>query len=83
MRKQTAFKALLARNGKPEYQELESKITVPFIIVNTDSSTVIECEVADDRSAYFFNFSMPFEIHDDSEILKRMGLASSQQASLH
>jgi hypothetical protein len=44
---------------------------------------VIECEVADDRSAYFFNFSMPFEIHDDSEILKRMGLASSQQTSHH
>lgn len=28
----------------------------------------------------FFNFSLPFEIHDDSEILKRMGLM--QQAPM-
>ena len=26
------------------------------------------------RSEYFFNFDQPFEIHDDIEILRRMGL---------
>jgi hypothetical protein len=27
------------------------------------------------RTEYLFEFSMPFEIHDDIEVLKRMGLA--------
>ena len=69
---QASYKALIDRNSKPDYANIETKINLPFIIVNTRSSTVIECEVADDRSAYFFNFSLPFEIHDDSEILKRI-----------
>mmetsp|Transcript_7727 Transcript_7727/g.10668 ORF Transcript_7727/g.10668 Transcript_7727/m.10668 type:complete len:442 (+) Transcript_7727:100-1425(+) len=77
---QIAYRNLLSRNSKPQYANLESRIFLPFIIVNTKNTTVIECEVADDRSAYFFNFSLPFEIHDDSEILKRMGLM--QQAPL-
>lgn len=61
---------------KPEYSTLDTRILLPFIIVNTEHTTVIECEVSDDRSAYFFNFSSPFEIHDDSEILKRMSIIS-------
>jgi len=69
------YQSLLDRNTKSEFADSESKITVPFIIVNTESHTVIECEVSDDRTAYFFNFSLPFEIHDYSEILKRMGFA--------
>jgi len=69
------YQTLTARNSKPEFNSIDTKIELPFIIVNTKNTTVIECEVADDRSAYFFfNFSLPFEIHDDSEILKRMGI---------
>jgi hypothetical protein len=68
------YQTLIDRNSKLELSSMESRIELPFIIVNTKNTTVIECEVADDRSAYFFNFSLPFEIHDDSEILKRMGL---------
>jgi len=72
---QNVYQSLLKRNTKSEFADSDSKIAVPFIIVNTESHTVIECEVSDDRTAYFFNFSLPFEIHDDSEILKRMGFA--------
>jgi len=67
------YKNLVKRNTFVEFAQTEA-IDLPFIIVNTRSTTVIECEVADDRTAYFFNFTMPFEIHDDSEILKRMEL---------
>jgi len=31
--------------------------------------------MSEDRTEYFFDFSLPFSIHDDNEILKRMGLA--------
>ena len=67
---QIGYKTLISRNSKPEYEDVEAmglgRIDLPFIIVNTKNTTVIECEVAEDRSAYFFNFSLPFEIHDDS-----------------
>jgi len=69
---ENSYRKLIERNIKPEFANTESKINLPFIIVNTRSTTVIECEVADDRTGYFFNFSLPFEIHDDSEILKRL-----------
>ena len=35
---------------------------------------MIDCKMADDKSAISFDFSMPFEIHDDSEILKRLNM---------
>jgi len=69
-----SYQHLIDRNSKSEFANLESRINLPFIIVNTSSNTVIECEVADDRTAYFFNFTQPFEIHDDSEILKRLSV---------
>ena len=42
--------------------------------MNTRKETVIDCEMAEDKQEIFFNFSAPFEIHDDNEILKRMSL---------
>jgi hypothetical protein len=51
-----------------------SKIPVPFIVVNTSNTTVVQCEMGPDRTDVFFNFSKPFEINDDKEILKRMGM---------
>ncbi len=53
---------------------------LPFIVVNTPKQTVIDCQMAEDKSEYFFDFSSPFEIHDDIEILKRMGLAYGLEA---
>ena len=84
---QIAFKNLMKRNEQRVVAE-GTAIQLPFIIVNTDRNTVIECQMTEDKSAciqactsltlcrseYFFNFDSPFEIHDDIEILKRMGL---------
>lgn len=80
---QISFKHLLQRNrasanAAPEH----SRVHLPFIIVNTSKQTVIDCEMAEDKHDIFFNFSMPFEIHDDNEILKRMGLHNCQLADL-
>jgi hypothetical protein len=32
--------------------------------------------MSEDKTEYFFDFTLPFSIHDDNEILKRMGLAN-------
>ena len=73
---QVSFKELISRNRTPTYSAspAECRIALPFIVVNTRKETVIDCEMAADRQEIFFNFSAPFEIHDDSETLKRMNM---------
>jgi hypothetical protein len=50
------------------------KIDLPFIVVNTADNAVIQCEMNTDKTEVMFDFSQPFEINDDNEILKRLGL---------
>jgi len=64
----------VTRNAKAELDKSESRIFLPFITVNTKRETVIDCQMAQDHTEYFFDFSLPFEINDDNEILHRMGL---------
>lgn len=73
---QIAFKNLIDRNtDQKDLPDPNSIIKMPFIIVNTDKNTMIDCSISRDRSEYLFNFDNTFEIHDDIEVLKRMGLA--------
>ncbi|XP_060039731.1 transcription factor Dp-1 isoform X2 [Erinaceus europaeus] len=77
---QIAFKNLVQRNRQAEQQAgrpppPNSVIHLPFIIVNTSKKTVIDCSISNDKFEYLFNFDNTFEIHDDIEVLKRMGLA--------
>jgi len=51
----------------------EQKIPLPFIVVNTSNHAQVNCDMSTDRTEVFFNFSKPFEINDDLEILKRLG----------
>ena len=52
----------------------DEKIPLPFIVVNTDSSAVIQCDMSRDRTDVMFDFSMPFEINDDNTILKKLNM---------
>ncbi|MGH0120251.1 UNVERIFIED_CONTAM: hypothetical protein FKN15_056576, partial [Acipenser sinensis] len=77
---QIAFKNLVQRNRQQEQQTSRpppsnSVIHLPFIIVNTSKKTVIDCSISNDKFEYLFNFDNTFEIHDDIEVLKRMGMA--------
>jgi hypothetical protein len=76
---QIAFKNLLKRNERAEGDEQApppaSAVHLPFIIVNTSKEANINCQMSGDKAEYYFDFSHPFEIHDDMEVLKRMGLA--------
>jgi len=73
-----AFKNLLLRNRrmvKPGVDEPNVQLHLPFIVVNTSTDTSVDCWLSSDRRAYMFNFDRRFEIHDDVEVLKRMGMA--------
>lgn len=75
---QVSFKSLTERNKEAERQGIiptpNSSIQLPFIIVNTHKSTKINCSVTNDKSEYIFKFNDKFEMHDDAEVLKQMGL---------
>ncbi|NXN98666.1 TFDP2 factor, partial [Rhinopomastus cyanomelas] len=82
---QIAFKNLVQRNEQNEQQNqgppaLNSTIQLPFLIVNTSKRTVIDCSISSDKFEYLFNFDNTFEIHDDSEVLKRMGMSFGLEA---
>ncbi|XP_062872746.1 transcription factor Dp-2 isoform X2 [Trichomycterus rosablanca] len=77
---QIAFKNLVKRNQANEAATKSrpppgSIIQLPFIILNTDVRTVIDCSISSDKCEYLFNFDNMFEIHDDIEVLKRMGMS--------
>lgn len=77
---QIAFKKLVERNKRREESgegppTSNSAIHLPYIIVNTSKKTVIDCSISNDKFEYLFNFDNTFEIHDDIEVLKRMGMA--------
>lgn len=75
---QIAFKNLVQRNTENEKihgsPNPNTAVQLPFIIVNTSKQTVIDCSISADKMEYLFKFDNTFEIHDDIEVLKRMGL---------
>jgi len=71
------YRNLIERNVKTAAasgEENVERVQLPFIVIHTKKDTAIECEMNSDRTEYFFDFSAPFSIHDDNEILKRLGL---------
>jgi hypothetical protein len=42
--------------------------------------TEIDCSISDDQFEYHLKFSQEFELHDELEILKRLGLAEPENA---
>ncbi|XP_066258707.1 transcription factor Dp-1 isoform X1 [Euwallacea similis] len=75
---QIAFKSLAQRNKETEKvygpPGANSCIQLPFITVNTNKKTVINCSISNDKTEYMFQFNDKFEISDDLEILKQIGL---------
>ncbi|XP_035229639.1 transcription factor Dp-1-like isoform X2 [Stegodyphus dumicola] len=75
---QIAFKNLAARNRDTERQMKcpppTNKIRLPFILLTTHKDTVIDCSISGDKKEYRFCFNDVFQISDDTEVLKRMGL---------
>ncbi|KAL7552773.1 hypothetical protein ACHAWF_016025 [Thalassiosira exigua] len=60
----------------------DEKIPLPFLIVSTDSRAVVQCEMCPERTNVSFDFNLPFEINDDNEILKRLGMSHASKEAL-
>ena len=77
------FNNLYQRNHAREVTEMISphqddqeseKISLPFIVVNTNHNAVVQCKACPRKTNVTFNFTTPFEINDDNEILKKIGM---------
>jgi len=86
---QVCFRNLVAlnygRNSGPvaaDPSAKDHKIPLPFIVVNTHSSAVIQCNMSRDLTDVMFDFSQPFEINDDNTILKRLGMHKTDRETL-
>lgn len=75
---QISFKNLAQRNKVMEEMQgspaANSFIQLPFIVVNTNKKTVIDCSISNDKMEYLFHFNDKFEIHDDVEVLQQIGM---------
>mmetsp|Transcript_11487 Transcript_11487/g.29068 ORF Transcript_11487/g.29068 Transcript_11487/m.29068 type:complete len:443 (+) Transcript_11487:229-1557(+) len=84
---QVCFRNLVQRNHskRPSQRKLgvpSETIPLPFIVVNTNKSATINCDMSGDRTNVRFDFSLPFEINDDNTILKRMGMDQANMSTL-
>ncbi|KAK9510949.1 hypothetical protein O3M35_005620 [Rhynocoris fuscipes] len=75
---QICYKNLVTRNY--EFEKVRgapgpnTAIQLPFIVVNADRKTSIDCSISSDKTEYVFVFNDKFEIHDDFDVLKKIGL---------
>lgn len=67
----------VANGGMGAGAGISEKISLPFLIIHTKAGTDISCEMTDDRTQYTFNFSKPFEINQEIQILREMDLPES------
>nr|CAB3497057.1 unnamed protein product [Digitaria exilis] len=55
-------------------------VALPFILVQTRPHATVEVEISEDMQLVHFDFnSTPFELHDDSYVLKEMRLCGREQ----
>ena len=74
-----SYRNLVARNSKQEQAvevDVANRIFVPFLMVKSRNTCQINVEMDESRTEYFFNFSLPFEIHDDQSILNALGMGA-------
>lgn len=71
------YSALIERNSKFTPPLGADKLALPFIVVSTNVRAKIDLRVSGDRSEYRFDFSHPFELHDDPHILQKMNVLSA------
>ena len=78
---QLSGQKILHPNFRPPYNILfRSSVSLPFICVSTSRDTEIDCSISDDQSEYHLKFNKEFELHDDIEVLSRLGLTDAAGA---
>eukprot|EP01138_Halocafeteria_seosinensis_P012208 gb/GECG01012476.1/.p1 GENE.gb/GECG01012476.1/~~gb/GECG01012476.1/.p1 ORF type:complete len:536 (+),score=88.98 gb/GECG01012476.1/:1-1608(+) len=74
--KYIAFRRLLRRNKALQKSiPKREKLKVPFLLISVPSSTNIEVNIdSSSKQSVAFSFDGTFELHDEADVLQRMGL---------
>lgn len=64
----------LGPNPSPPAVKDSIRIPLPFIVIQTSPKARVQCEMNEECTDVVFDFDMPFQIHDDNEVLQRAGL---------
>ena len=77
LRRCISLKNLIDRNA--ELQQSKSlnqsdKLPLPFILISAARDCHVHCEMLEDRTQYFFEFNTSFQINEDIELMRLMGL---------
>jgi len=69
---------LVARNSKAPFNDtaIASRIHTPFILVQAEASTDINCQTTEDQSEWALDFNGPFELHNEIDVLRQMEVAT-------
>jgi hypothetical protein len=59
---------------------LSQRIQMPFLLVSTRRPSAIDCALSDDRTRAMLTFEDSFRIHDDTQVMRRLGLHQLQPA---
>ncbi|KAF0988279.1 hypothetical protein HZS_2642, partial [Henneguya salminicola] len=59
-----------------ELEESKYRMELPFIAVTTAKNSKVECSVTVQKDDYYLGFESPFEIYDETEIMKRLGYSN-------
>mmetsp|Transcript_47602 Transcript_47602/g.115923 ORF Transcript_47602/g.115923 Transcript_47602/m.115923 type:complete len:514 (+) Transcript_47602:282-1823(+) len=74
---------LLQRNAADTSEAANKhRIYLPFVLVSTDYDNTIECDISNDKQTAQFNFTKPFELHDDRETLNMMEMYACDEGTL-
>ena len=58
------------------------RVELPFILVSTNQETVVFKNIETTKDSIFLDFSAPFQIHDDTEVLKQLNLHKAPREKL-
>ena len=81
---QVCFHNIVEHNAKnpPPAEEAKDRIPLPFVVINTNASAYVNCTMNPDLTEVTFDFSTPFELRNEVEILKRLGMHKTDLSTI-
>ena len=81
--KQVAMRLLIERNEKAASDDDDDnhRMPLPFVLLSTNQSTLIDCTIASDRKDCLLSFDNTFEMSSHLDVLKRINLFSRTSSS--
>ena len=64
------YRSIVERNKSSYDEQNAQKVYLPFVVIHTTNDCSVNCDISNDKSQYDFQFSKPFRIYEDQEILR-------------